>query len=97
MLPYAIAYNATAAPEAMTTLARALGCSDAVAGIDRLLTRLGLVRSLAGLGMPEAGIERAARLAMQRPCRNPAELNYQRLRGMLTAAWAGEPPPRSTG
>jgi maleylacetate reductase len=97
MLPYAIAYNATAAPEAMTTLARALGCPDAVASMDRLLTRLGLVRSLAGLGMPEAGIERAARLAMQRPCRNPAELNYERLRRMLAAAWAGEPPPRPAG
>jgi maleylacetate reductase len=97
VLPYVIAYNATAAPEAMTALARALGCSDAVAGLDRLLTRLGLVRSLAGLGMPEAGIERAARLAVRRPCRNPAELNYERLRQMLAAAWAGEPPPRPAG
>jgi maleylacetate reductase len=97
VLPYVIAYNATAAPEAMTTLARALGCRDALAGMDRLLTRLGLVRSLAGLGMPEAGIERAARLAVRRPCRNPAELNYEGLRQMLAAAWAGEPPPRPAG
>jgi alcohol dehydrogenase class IV len=97
MLPYALAYNAAAAPQAMTTLAGALGCAEAVAGLDRLLTRLGLARSLAGLGMPEAGITRAARLAMLRPCRNPAELDFGRVRGMLTAAWAGEPPSRSAG
>jgi maleylacetate reductase len=95
MLPYVIAYNATAAPEAMTTLARSLGHRDPAAGLDRLLTRLGLVRSLARLGMPEAGIERAARLAMLRPCRNPAELDYGRLRAMLAAAWAGDPPQRT--
>ena len=92
MLPHVIAYNATAAPEAMTTLARALGQRDATDGLDRLLTRLGLVRSLAELGMPEAGIEHAARLAVLRPCRNPADVDYGRLRGMLAAAWAGEPP-----
>lgn len=57
-------------------------------------SRLGLVRGLAALGMPEAGIERAAQLAVQRPCRHPAELDYGRIRGMLAAAWAGDPPMR---
>lgn len=94
MLPHVIAYNAKAAPEAMAVLARALDCRDAADGIDRLLTRLGLVRSLAALGMPGEGIERAAQLVVQRPCRNPAELDYDRIRGMLAAAWAGDPPVR---
>lgn len=94
MLPHVIAYNATAAPQPMAVLARALGHQDAVNGMDQLLTRLGLARSLAALGMPEAGIERAARLALARPCRNPAELDYARLHRMLTDAWAGNPPTR---
>jgi alcohol dehydrogenase class IV len=59
---------------------------------ERVAAGLGLVRSLAELGMPEAGIEHAARLAVLRPCRNPADVDYGRLRGMLAAAWAGEPP-----
>jgi maleylacetate reductase len=95
MLPHVIAYNAAAAPEAMAVLAHALDASDAADGIGRLVTRLGLARSLAALGMPEAGIEHAARLAVRRPCRNPAELDYGRIRSMLAAAWAGDPPVRS--
>lgn len=95
VLPHVIAYNAAAAPGAMAVLAQALDSSDAAEGIDRLLTRLGLVRSLAALGMPEAGIERAAQLVVQRPCRNPAGLDYRRIRSMLAAAWAGDPPTQA--
>ena len=45
ILPYAIAYNAPAAPRAMAAIARALGVPDAVVGLFDLGAQLGTPRS----------------------------------------------------
>jgi alcohol dehydrogenase class IV len=92
VLPHAIAYNASAAPEAMSVLANALGQPDPAGGVYRMLGELGLERSLAGLGMPRDGIDRAAEAAVQEPYPNPAALDRDRIRNLLAVAWAGEPP-----
>jgi maleylacetate reductase len=92
VLPHAIAYNADAAPEAMSALANALGQPDPAAGVYRMLGELGLERSLARLGMPQEGIDRAARAAVREPYPNPAPLDQARIGRLLTAAWAGDPP-----
>ena len=94
VLPHVIAYNAAAAPGAMTRVARALRTGDAATGVYELAGRLGAERSLAALGMPGDGIERAARIAVQHPYPNPAELDYGRVRDLLTAAWSGRCPLR---
>jgi alcohol dehydrogenase class IV len=73
-------------------VASALGTRDAAAGMYQLVGRLGAERSLAALGMPESGIDSAAKLAVRHPYPNPAKLDYDRIRVMLAAAWAGEPP-----
>lgn len=92
VLPHAIAYNAAAAPEAMARLARATGTQDVAGGIWRLAKSLGAPTSLAELGMPRAGIERALELALANPYWNPAPLEPARLRRLLEDAYDGSPP-----
>jgi maleylacetate reductase len=92
VLPYAVAYNAPAAPAAMARLARALGADDPVAALHALGARLGTPRSLAEIGMPESGIDRAVETALASPYANPRPLEPEPLRALLTAAWSGRPP-----
>jgi maleylacetate reductase len=92
VLPYAVAYNAPAAPAAMARLARALGADDPVAGLHALGARLGTPRSLAEIGMPKSGIDRAVETALASPYANPRPLEPEPLRALLTAAWSGRPP-----
>lgn len=92
VLPHAVAYTALAAPEAMARIARALGAADAALGLHALARRVGAPTSLAALGMPETGIERAADLAMANPYWNPRPIERAAIRALIARAWAGEPP-----
>jgi len=89
VLPYAVAYNAAHAPEAMATLASALGVNDPVAGVHDLADRLGVPRSLAALGMAEADLDRAARLAAEPPPYNPRPVDVPGIRRLLEDAFQG--------
>jgi alcohol dehydrogenase class IV len=89
VLPYAVAYNAPAAPEAMARVARALGTADAVAGLFALADAVGAPRSLAALGLREADLDRAAEIATANPYPNPRPLTRQGIRDLLGAAFAG--------
>jgi alcohol dehydrogenase class IV len=92
ILPHTLAYNASAAPEAMKIIATAFPESegDAVRGINALYHRLGIEVSLKTLGMPEAGIEKAAELAAKNPYKNPATFEKESIRELIRRAWAGE-------
>ncbi len=92
VLPYAAAYNAPAAPEAMKRIARALGSADASGGLLNLARKLGAPSSLRELGMPEAGIDKAAGIAMKSPYWNPRPIEAEAIRDLIARAWAGEPP-----
>lgn len=92
MLPYAIAYNASAAPQAMKRIARALGTTDAVAGLASLAASLPIERSLAALGMPATGIERVVELATRDAYPNPRPIERVALASMLGAAHRGAAP-----
>jgi alcohol dehydrogenase class IV len=92
MLPHATAYNAVAAPEAMVRIARALGASDAAHGLHELAHRLGLPKTLAEIGMPESGIDRAADIAVQNAYANPRPVERASIRELIVAAYRGEPP-----
>jgi alcohol dehydrogenase class IV len=92
MLPHATAYNAVAAPEAMRRIARALGASDAARGLYELSQRLGLPKTLAEIGMPESGIDRAADIAVQNAYANPRPVERASIRELIVAAYRGEPP-----
>ncbi|MEO7730016.1 MAG: maleylacetate reductase [Kofleriaceae bacterium] len=92
VLPHAVAYNAAAAPEAMARIARALGAPDAAIALYELAGAVGARRSLAELGMPASGLDRAVELALHTPYPNPRPLDRAALRGLLERAFTGAPP-----
>jgi maleylacetate reductase len=92
VLPHAVAYNAPAAPAAMARIARALGSADAATGLYDLAGAVGAPRSLAELGMPARGLDRAADLAVADPYWNPRPLERAALREVLERAFIGAPP-----
>ncbi|MFY2822486.1 maleylacetate reductase [Ruegeria sp. MALMAid1280] len=92
MIAYSAAYNREAAPDAMARIARALGIGDAPAGLYDLLQSVGRVKSLAELGMTEAGLDKAADLAVQNPYYNPRPVTRDGVREMLQAAFEGTRP-----
>lgn len=92
ILPHALAYNEPAAPEAMARIARALGATNAALGVFDLARRHGAPTSLAAIGMPANGLERAAELAASTPYPNPRPLERGALRALLQRAFDGEPP-----
>lgn len=92
ILPHAMAYNAVAAPKAMARIARAIGAPDAPSGLFDLARTLKAPVSLASLGMPIEGIDRAVELALSAPYWNPEPLEEGRLRRLLEHAYAGLRP-----
>ena len=96
VLPHAMAYNAPFARAEMARVARALGAPGGADAAPRALfdlaSHLGAPTSLRALGMPEAGIERAAELAVAHPYPNPRPLERDALCSLLRRAWEGQPP-----
>ena len=94
ILPHAVAYNASGAPDAMARIARALGADDAATGLYELAQRLGAPVALSAIGMKEADLDRAVSLAAARPYPNPRPLEAEPLRRLLTDAFHGRAPQR---
>jgi len=92
VLPYVLAFNAPAAPEASAALARALGADDAARALWDLAGSLGAPRSLRELGMAEGDIERVVDLAVASPYANPRPVDMGDLEALVRAAWAGLAP-----
>jgi maleylacetate reductase len=92
ILPHAVAYNASGAPDAMARVARALGTRDAATGLYDLAQRLGAPLALSAIGMKETDLERAVTLAAARPYPNPRPLEEQPLRRLLENAFFGRRP-----
>ncbi len=93
VLPHVLAYNASAAPEAVAALSRALGTDpDPAAAVWDLARRLGAPRSLRELGMARTDIDTIADAAAAAPYANPRPVTRDGVAELLTAAWAGDPP-----
>lgn len=92
VLPYALAFNAPAAPEAASRIAKALSVKDAAVGLHDLARRLGAPTSLETLGMPRNGIDRACDLAIRDPYWNPRPFGRDDIRTLLLQAFAGATP-----
>lgn len=92
VLPHALAYNAPAAPAAMTAIAQALGQPDGPAAVFDLARDHGAVVALRDLGMKAADLDRACDLASQNQYPNPRALERQGLRQLLQDAWEGVRP-----
>lgn len=92
VLPHAVAYNAAAAPEAMQRLAAVLGSDDVAGALYDLAAGLGAQMTLADLGMPADGIDRAVEQAIANPYWNPRPIEEAPLRKLVEAAFAGRRP-----
>jgi maleylacetate reductase len=92
MLPYSASYNREAAPETMARVARALGVSDAPAGLFDLARRIGAPASLEALGLRHADLDRAAELAAAAPYPNPRPVIREAIRALLEDAFRGRRP-----
>jgi maleylacetate reductase len=92
ILPHAMAYNSQHAQQAMRSIAQALGAADAALGLHALAAQHGAPTSLKSLGMPEAGLDRAADLAASSPYPNPRPLERDALRALLQRAYEGAQP-----
>ena len=92
VLPHAVRYNSDAAADAMARIQRALQAKDAAAGIYDLEKRLGLPMRLADIGLKEADLERAARIAAEAPYPNPRKVEYGPVLELLRNAYQGRRP-----
>jgi maleylacetate reductase len=94
VLPHALAYNAGAAPDALRRIGRALGADadDVPRALQDLARRFGAPTSLAALGMPADGLDRAADLAVSNAYANPRPLDRAALRALLQRAFDGALP-----
>lgn len=92
VLPYALAHNAPAAPEAMAALGRALATDDAPGAVWALARTLGAPRSLAELGLSEADLTVAADAAAGQAYPNPRTVTADGVLEVLRAAYRGERP-----
>ncbi|MFD5567439.1 maleylacetate reductase [Streptomyces cadmiisoli] len=92
VLPYALAHNAPAAPQALTALHRALGTQDVPHALWELAGRLGAPRTLAELGLGEQDLAAAAEQVTGRPYANPRPVTTQEVLELLRAAHQGREP-----
>ncbi|GCB44083.1 maleylacetate reductase [Streptomyces sp. NL15-2K] len=92
VLPYALAYNAPAAPDAAAAVARALDAEDAPRALWELAGRLGAPRSLAELGLSRPDLAEAAARTVGEVFANPRSVTADDVLALLRAAYAGEAP-----
>ena len=92
VLPHAVRYNRDAAPEAMARIAKALGGTDAPTALFELEAKLRIPMKLSQIGMKEADLERAARIAIEAPYPNPRKVEYEPVLALLRDAYEGRRP-----
>jgi len=97
VLPYAVAYNAPAAPDAMARISRALGCDDAATGLYDLGRAVGAPSALSELGFSVDDVERATEIATRNPYWNPRDVDAKGIRRLLTGAQSGHRPQADKG
>lgn len=94
VLPHAIAYNASAAPEAAARIIRALGGKHESAGaaLFDLAKDLGAPLTLRELGLTEPDLDRATDIALSNPYWNPRPIEREAIRELLQNAYEGKRP-----
>jgi maleylacetate reductase len=93
VLPYVLAFNGPAAPDAERRIAVALGTTTALGGLVALKRELNAPRALADYGFTEDSIAEAAEAILPSvPPSNPRPVTAADLRALLRAAWSGADP-----
>ena len=94
ILPYAITYNQSYAPEMVAAMARALDCqsADVAVAVQDISRHNGGPVSLKELNFIEADIVEAAKIAAQNPYYNPRPVIEADIFNLLKQAYSGERP-----
>lgn len=92
VLPHVVQYNRDAAHGAMTRISHALKGADPAGGLYDLAKAIGAPLALKDLGMKEAALDEAARLAAHNPYYNPRPVEQAAIRQLLQNAWEGKRP-----
>jgi maleylacetate reductase len=93
VLPYVLAFNAPAAPDAAARIAAAFGSHDALEGLQTLRHKLDAPKALADYGFTADGITEAVDLALPAiPASNPRLVTRENLAALLRAALEGKDP-----
>jgi alcohol dehydrogenase class IV len=93
VLPYVVAFNAPAAPDAASRIAAALGSIDALTGLLDLREELDAPRALREIGLRAEDLPEAVEAVLPAvPATNPRPVDAAALTRLLRAAWAGDPP-----
>jgi maleylacetate reductase len=92
VLPHALAYNASAAPDAVARVAAALGGAGGPQAVYDLAKNNGAPVALRDIGMKEADLDLACEMAMRNQYPNPRPLERAALRQLLQDAFEGVRP-----
>jgi maleylacetate reductase len=92
VLPHALAYNASAAPQAMERIRRALGGASAAQAVYDLAQANGAPVALKDIGMKAEDLDKACDIAMSNQYPNPRPLERGAIRGLLQQAFEGVRP-----
>ncbi|HEX7521499.1 MAG TPA: maleylacetate reductase [Acidimicrobiia bacterium] len=92
LLPYVVAFEAAAAPDAVAAIARALDSGDAANALRDLLVDVGAPASLADLGLPPDALDDAAARVVAEAPPSPRPLDVATVHTLLADAHAGHRP-----
>lgn len=93
VLPYVLAFNSEAAPEAARRIASAFGSDDPNSGLNQLRERLGAPTALMNHGLTEEDIPEAVEIILsQIPESNPRTVTSENMTALIQAAYAGSMP-----
>ena len=92
VLPHALAYNASAAPQAMERIRRALGGASAAQAVYDLAQANGAPVALKDIGMKAEDLDKACDIAMSNQYPNPRPLERGAIRSLLQQAFEGVRP-----
>lgn len=93
ILPYVLAFNVVAAPDAEQRMAAAFDSTSALAGLQSLAAELNAPKALKDHGFTAEGIPEVVRQALEIiPESNPRRVTEENLSELLTAALNGDSP-----
>lgn len=92
ILPYAVAYNETSAPDAMIKIKDIMNSKSASGGLFDFARAINVPRSLKELGMEEKHLDIAAQETVETTPYNPRPVDFKSVREMLQQAYEGIRP-----
>lgn len=90
LLPYVLAYNLGAAPQALAALQRATGDEDPAAFIRRTSLELGAPKNLGELGLTAKDIDTVVAMSNKNLYSNPRPVTEDAIRAIVSSALTGE-------